>query len=184
MKFLIASALALFLCMPAMATPLRDTLAVKAEISTAIAKSESAMTMNMMFRNFKAIRIAQTALYSQAAHAEDAQLPAITDAPQSVEQAAAFLPTLILLAKNGQWLLFGALLTLVLVFLIRQYVLPSFGLKNPKLLPLVSVILGMLVGVGVAVLGGAKPEAALLASLSGPLASSLWGAVVKYFIPA
>lgn len=184
MKFLLSAVFALFLCGPAMATPLRDTQTVKSELALSVAHAESAMTMDRMFRNFKAIKIAQTALYAQPAHAEDVQLPAIIDAPQSIEQAAAFLPTLILLAKNGQWLLFGALLTLVLVFLIRQYVLPSFGLKNPKVLPLVSALLGVLVGVGVAVLGGAKPEAALLASLSGPVASSLWGAIVKYFVPA
>lgn len=102
--------------------------------------------------------------------------------PTTIEEAARFIPTLIEFALHGKWLAFGAMATLVLVFLVRQYALPKLGL-NTKVLPLVSALLGVLVGVGGAVAVGAEPLAALLAVLSGPLASTLYSAIVKYFLP-
>lgn len=122
-----------------------------------------------------------TAGLSQKAFAQDAPTPVPTE-PTTIGEAAAWLPALITFAKNSQWLLFGAVMALVGVFLIRQYVLPGLGL-NTKILPLVSAVLGILAGVGGAVYAGSDLMAAAMAVLSGPLASALWSAVVKYFLP-
>ena len=102
--------------------------------------------------------------------------------PGSLQDVAQLLPLLLEFGKSGKWLLFGAALTMVLVFVLRQYVLPKLGLTT-KVLPLVSAVLGALVGVAGPLLMGADPKAALLAVLSGPVASTLWQAVFKYFMP-
>lgn len=100
--------------------------------------------------------------------------------PESVEQAIGFLPILIEAFKNSNWLAFGAGVSLILTFIAKQYVLPKLNLGN-GLLPLVSAGVGVIAGVGGAVLAGSTVEAALLAVLSGPLASTIWDAVAKYF---
>lgn len=121
------------------------------------------------------------------AHAEDAQpaaenppvtVPNVKE-PASLEEAVQYLPVLIELATNGQWLFFGALLAVVLTFLIRQFVLPKLGL-NTRVLPLVSAILGGASAWCIAYLAGATPLAAALTLLSGPVGSLLWDAVLKY----
>lgn len=112
-----------------------------------------------------------------------AALPVFAQAigePGSVEQAVGMLPILVNFAKAGNWLMFGAALSLLLTFAIKKYVLPKVGLGN-GVLPLVSIVLGVVAGVGAAVLGGASVQAATLAVLSGPLASSLWDALFQYF---
>lgn len=102
--------------------------------------------------------------------------------PQSPADIIGMLPTLLSFVQQGKWLLVGALITLVLVWAIRQYVLPKLGMGSASL-PMVSALLGVVVGLAVSVLGGASPSAALLAVMSGPLASTLWGAIVKFFLP-
>lgn len=121
------------------------------------------------------------------AHAEEA--PAVAEAPAAVQEpvnlndVAQLIPTLVGFAKNGQWLLFGALLSMVMTFMIRQFVLPKISL-GAGVLPLVSGVLGVLSGVGGAVYMGATPIAALLAVMSGPAGSWLWSALAKHFFPA
>jgi hypothetical protein len=110
-----------------------------------------------------------------------AQIAAPTE-PQTIEDAIKFLPTLIEFFKNGNYLAGGAVLTLLAVFVIKKYALPKLGLK-PAILPIVAAVLGCLIGLAVAILGGAKPAQAALAVFSGPAASLLWDAVVKFFIP-
>lgn len=119
-------------------------------------------------------------LLTPSAHAQTdvSVVPGVTE-PTTLEQAVGYLPTLIELAKNGKWLLFGALLTVVLTFFIRQWVLPKAGL-NVRVLPLVSAALGALVGFCIAYLAGAAPLEAALATLSGPVGSLFWDAVLKY----
>lgn len=116
---------------------------------------------------------------------ETAPAPTIPNVqePQDIAQAVAYLPALIDFARKGNWLLFGSLLTILLTFAIRQWVLPKAGL-NVRILPIVSGVLGALVGVGSAILGGAAPEAAAIAVLSGPVGSILWDAVLKYVFNA
>jgi hypothetical protein len=82
--------------------------------------------------------------------------------------------------KSGNFLLAGSLVTLLLVFAIRKYVFPKINIGDGAL-PIVSIILGMFVGSAGAIIGGATAPQALLAVLSGPLASSLWSSLLKYF---
>lgn len=102
--------------------------------------------------------------------------------PDSLEKAIGFIPTIIEAAKSSNWLLFGGLVALVLTFVVKKYVLPKVNLGT-GVLPWVSIVLGLLAGVGGAVAAGAKLEAALLAVLSGPLASTIWETIVQYFVP-
>ena len=118
-----------------------------------------------------------------AVHADEiaAATTSVVAEPGDLEQAIGMLPTIIEAAKNSNWLLFGALVSLILTFVVKKYVLPKAGLGN-GVLPWVSILLGLLAGVGGAVAAGAKIEAALLAVLSGPVASSLWEMIVQYFV--
>lgn len=100
--------------------------------------------------------------------------------PVEVQDAVGFLPAILSAVKNGQYLLGGALVTMVLVFLAKRFVLPKARLGT-GVLPILSAFLGILSGVGLAIANGAPMEAAALAVLSGPLASQLWDSIVKYF---
>lgn len=103
--------------------------------------------------------------------------------PETIDQALGYLPLLIEAFKLGKWPVFGALATLVLVFIFRQFILPKLKIFSTEILPIVSAVLGIFVGLAVALAGGAPIGGALMAVLSGPLASTLWMAVVKYFAP-
>lgn len=115
-----------------------------------------------------------------AVDASKATVTATLEAPQEVGDVMGFLPVIIHAAQNGQWLLFGALIALVVTFIAKKYILPKLKLGN-GLLPLISALVGMVGGVGLAIANGAEPLQASLAVLSGPLASTLWDALIKYF---
>lgn len=100
--------------------------------------------------------------------------------PTDLSGAAAFLPAIIAAVKSGSWLFAGSGIALVVTFAIKKYLLPKIGAGNGWL-PIVSALVGMLGGVGLAVVNGASLHAASLAVLSGPLASTLWESVVQYF---
>ena len=100
--------------------------------------------------------------------------------PESIEEVVSFIPALMAAIKSSNWLAVGAIVTVILCFLIKKYLLPKIGLAS-GVMPLVSIVVGILAGVGMAVIGGASPQAAAMAALSGPLASSLWDALIKYF---
>lgn len=100
--------------------------------------------------------------------------------PGSPADVAAFLPALIQAAKQGNWLLVGAIVALILTFLTRKLLLPKLKLGHGAL-PLISAVIGVVAGVGIAIVGGANLNEASFAVLSGPLASTLWDAAVKYF---
>lgn len=102
--------------------------------------------------------------------------------PQSIQEAVGYLAPLYGFAKAGQWPMAAACLVMVLVFAFRQYLLPKIGLTT-KVLPLVSALLGVLVAVAGPVFVGVSPESAAMAVVSGPMASVLWQAVFKYFLP-
>lgn len=119
---------------------------------------------------------------AQEAPAEEVAPPSESEL-KDFGDVAKLIPTMVTFAKNGQWLLFGSVLSLILTFLVRQLVLPKVNLKT-GVLPLVSAVLGCLAGVGGAVLAGATPLAAVIAVLSGPAGSWLWSAVAKHFFPA
>lgn len=102
--------------------------------------------------------------------------------PASVDQAVGFIPQIISLFGQGKALLACALIVLVLVFAVKQYVLPKVNLST-NVLPWVSVLLGVLSALAVGVSGGATPGQAALALLSGPAASSLWDLILKHLVP-
>jgi hypothetical protein len=100
--------------------------------------------------------------------------------PESLEEALRFIPVILEALSSGNYLVMGAAISLVLTFLVRRFVLPKMGLGN-GFLPVVAALLGMLAGVGGAILGGADMQSAVLAVMSGPLASVLWDSFFKYF---
>lgn len=102
--------------------------------------------------------------------------------PTSVDQAVGFLPQIISAFGQGKALLGCALLVLVLVFAVKQYVLPKVNVGT-NVLPWLSVGLGILSALAVGVSGGATPGQAALALLSGPAASSLWDLILKHLMP-
>lgn len=100
--------------------------------------------------------------------------------PTEIGKVVGFFPVLIAAWKSGQWLMVGAVLSLMLTFAFRKFLLPSLKLGS-GVLPLVSAALGVIAGVGAAIIGGADMASASMAVLSGPLASTLWDSLVKYF---
>jgi hypothetical protein len=102
--------------------------------------------------------------------------------PGSVGDAFTMLPTILALFKSGKSLMAAAGIVLILVYLIRQYVLPKLNLST-KALPLVAALLGLVTGPLVAIWLGGSAQEALLAALSGPVASTIWQALLKYFMP-
>jgi hypothetical protein len=107
-------------------------------------------------------------------------LPALAQIVPPIEDPVGYLPALWLAIQNGQWLVVGAIVTLILVLLFKKLVLPKIGLGT-GILPIVSAIIGVVTGVGLAIMGGAPLAAAAAAVFSGPLAGLLWDALVKYF---
>ena len=100
--------------------------------------------------------------------------------PETVEKAVGLLPMIYEAFKSGQTLMAAALATLVIVFILRQYVLPKLNL-SAAVLPLVSIVVGMLSALAISVASGSTLQAAAMALLAGPLASSLWSVLIKYF---
>lgn len=108
------------------------------------------------------------------------QVVATVADPQTVDQAFSLIPLLIDAAKNSNYLLAAAFLTLILVFFIRKYLIPKWAQKEWS--PLVSQFVGLLVAVALIVVGGASQQQATLALFAGPAASVFWSTVVKYFL--
>jgi hypothetical protein len=106
----------------------------------------------------------------------------VTD-PTDLGGALGFLPTIWAASSHGQWLLAGAFLSIVLTFLVKQYLLPRLNIGN-GILPIVSIVIGVVSGAGLAVANGSSLLAAVLATMAGPLGSSLYEAIVKYFLPS
>ena len=82
--------------------------------------------------------------------------------------------------KNSNSLLYGAGITLILVLLIKKYVMPKLSIGNGTL-PFISIGVGIIAGLSLAIVNGGTIMEASLAIMSGPLASTLWDAVAKYF---
>lgn len=101
-------------------------------------------------------------------------------APEQLEDLGGYIPIIIEAFKNGQWLMFGSLIALVATFAVKKYVFPKLKLGS-GLLPIVSAVIGVIGGVGLAIANKAEPAEAALAVMSGPLASTLWDAILKYF---
>ena len=110
-----------------------------------------------------------------------ASLPALAQVAAPADgDIVGYIPAIWLAIQQGNWLLAGAGVTLILTLLVKKFLLPKIGVGN-GVLPIVSAVLGIVSGVGMAILGGAPLGAAAAAVFSGPLASMLWDAVVKYF---
>jgi hypothetical protein len=100
--------------------------------------------------------------------------------PEKIDQVLGFLPAIVEAFKSGHYLMAGALVSLVVTFGIRQYVLPKLKVAD-GLLPLISAVVGMIAGVSLAVANQAPIGEAAMAVMSGPLASTLWSGALKYF---
>jgi len=108
------------------------------------------------------------------------EIPKIIAQPESVEGLSVFLPAIITAYQSSNWLILGALLAMVVTFLVKKYVLKKLKLGT-GILPIISAMVGIVGGVGLAVISGATPQEASMAVLSGPLASTLWASGAKYF---
>lgn len=117
---------------------------------------------------------------AESAPVVDAPAVSADPIPSDLNVVVGFIPVLMAAWKNGQWLLVGAVLSLILTFAFRKFLMPSLKLGS-GVLPLVSAGLGVVAGVGAAIVGGAELMPAVLAVFSGPLASTLWDSAVKYF---
>jgi hypothetical protein len=111
-----------------------------------------------------------------------AQSPTPVSEPASIEQAAGIIPTAIEAFSQGKVLLGCMLLVLIVVFAVKQYVLPKLNVST-SVLPWLSVGLGILSALAVGITGGATAGQAALALLSGPAASSLWDMILKHLVP-
>ena len=100
--------------------------------------------------------------------------------PEHIEDALQFLPVLMNAIKTSNWLLAGSLVSLIVTFTVRKYLLKRMKLKT-GVLPIVSSVVGCFAGVSLAIINGADIHSASLAVLSGPLASTLWDSIIKYF---
>lgn len=107
--------------------------------------------------------------------------PAPIAAPVDANSAVQLFSVLANFAHNGQYLLAGAAITLIICFILNQYILPKLNLGG-AIVPLVSPIIGIISGVGLALVNGASPMAAALAVLSGPAAGHIWEMIGQYFV--
>lgn len=102
--------------------------------------------------------------------------------PTTLPDAVQMIPTILAMFKAGKSLAASAGAIIVILYFVRIYVLPKANL-SAKVLPLVSAILGLIGGPLVAAYMGADAKEAMLAALSGPMASTLWSALFKYILP-
>lgn len=102
--------------------------------------------------------------------------------PGSVDQALGVGALMIQFFQEGKILAAAAMLTLVLVFVFRQFIMPKLKLAS-GVLPLVSAVTGVIAGAAIALASGARPAEAMLALMAGPAASTFWDALAKYLIP-
>lgn len=80
---------------------------------------------------------------------------------------------------SGKWVMAASAFVLLLVYLFRRYLQPKLNLGS-GILPWISIVLGVLVGVASGTLGGLPvAEAIKIAILSGPSASTIWSAILK-----
>lgn len=100
--------------------------------------------------------------------------------PEKIQDALGLLPVLFSFIKNGQWLLAGAAISLIVTFVSRHYIFPKIKVGD-GVLPIYSALVGCLAGVSLAVLNNATLGEATIAVMSGPAASLLWDSAVKYF---
>lgn len=107
--------------------------------------------------------------------------PAPIAAPVDANSAVQLFSVLANFAHNGQYLLMGGVITLILCFILNQYILPKLNLGG-AIVPLISPIIGILSGVGLALANGASPLAAALAVMSGPLAGHAYESIFQYFV--
>jgi hypothetical protein len=105
----------------------------------------------------------------------------ISTEPQSLDQVVSLIAPIITFVKNGQYLMAGAAVTLVLVFLFKTFILPRIALTT-QILPLLSAVLGLFAGLSISILAGATPLQAMIAMGSGPAASLLWDSILKFFL--
>lgn len=101
--------------------------------------------------------------------------------PTSADQAISMLGVFYGFIHNGQWLLAGGVLTLVICFALNRYLFPRLKL-GAAITPIASAIIGALGGVGLAVANGASLQQAMLAMLSGSVATHFWEAIGQYFV--
>lgn len=101
--------------------------------------------------------------------------------PVDANSLAGLMAVLLNFAHNGQYLLAGGVITLIICFALNQYILPKLNLGG-AIVPLVSPFIGVISGVGLALANGGKPLAAALAVMSGPLAGHLYEAIAQYFV--
>lgn len=113
------------------------------------------------------------------AFAQAVPSPSPIAAPVDPNSVVGMLPAIMNMIHNGQYLALGGVITLIVCFVLNQYVLPKIGL-GPAVVPLLSTIIGVLSGVGLAVANGGSPMSAALAVLSGPLATHLWEGFAQY----
>lgn len=125
------------------------------------------------------MKTVRTLIFGMLAFLGIAAFAQITE-PATVEKAVGLLPMIYEAVKSGQTLMAAALATLVIVFILRQYVLPKLSL-SAQVLPLVSIVVGMLSALAISVASGASLQAAAMGLMAGPLASSLWSVLIKYF---
>lgn len=125
------------------------------------------------------MKTVRTLIFGMLAFLGLAAFAQITE-PATVEKAVGLLPMIYEAVKSGQTLMAAALATLVIVFILRQYVLPKLSL-SAQVLPLVSIVVGMLSALAISVASGASLQAAAMGLMAGPLASSLWSVLIKYF---
>jgi hypothetical protein len=100
--------------------------------------------------------------------------------PETVEEAVGLFQPLWDAIGNGQYLAAGAVITMIIVFAFRKWLMPKLNLGS-GVLPIVSAFVGILSGAAVSVAGGADAGQAAMAVLSGPMAGMLWDSLFKYF---
>lgn len=103
-----------------------------------------------------------------------------TGAPSSLDQVTGYLPTIIALFSQGKYLALGGVITLIVCFILNQYIFPRMNL-GPALTPVVAGFVGILAGVGTCWAGGGTLQQGILAIFSGSVAVHAWESVIQYF---
>lgn len=124
-----------------------------------------------------------TSTTTPAAPLPAAPTTTVAGPPKTDAEAGTFLGAMVDAAKDGHWNVVGGLLILLLIWLFNK--LGMATKLGSKLVPWVSVALGVLATLGVGLATGAPLLAAIkTGALNGALAVALWELVGKHFLTA
>lgn len=108
--------------------------------------------------------------------------------PISIDDSVELLPVIVVAFQNGSYLAAGAMITMILIFLLKRFGLKYLNKVLPvqvkeAWIPLITLGLGAVIGPLLAIANGASVAEAILSVAAGPGAASMYSIGGKFFLP-